>query len=114
MEYREIIYAEFSRRRSQNRFYSLRKFAIDLGISKSHLSNILNSKRGLSPELARTIVGKLSLQKGMNHRAFVLLVTKQSARASYKRGLAAQALSRTYMKNAQIELHSLVRSQKPL
>ena len=49
MDYREIIKAEFYRRRINNPFYSLRSFAKDLGLTPMHLSYLFKGKRGLAP-----------------------------------------------------------------
>jgi plasmid maintenance system antidote protein VapI len=52
VDYREIIKAEFLKRRSENPFYSLRKFSKELGIAPSHLSYLIRGERGLSKDNA--------------------------------------------------------------
>lgn len=57
--YQSFLTHEFKSRLRKNRRYSLRAFARDLGLSPGFLSQVLAGKKGLSPEKASVIAGKL-------------------------------------------------------
>lgn len=61
IEARHILQDEFGVRRGLNPSYSLRAFARDLGVSPQQLSNVMNGRRGLGPELAERVAMKLEL-----------------------------------------------------
>ena len=59
--YKDILRSELITRIGRNSKYSLRAFARDLGLRPSHLSQILNDKKGVSQALASQIGLKLNL-----------------------------------------------------
>ena len=93
VDYREIIKAEFLRRRAKDPFYSLRSFAKDLGLFPSHLSDVLKSKRGLSKNNAFDIASALGL-KTFAAQKFRFMVSAQSGRSKIERTLAKQGLKK--------------------
>ena len=106
MTYREIIQAEFEKRRTKDLFYSLRKYAKDLGLNPMHLSNLLKGKRGLSDTSASKVALRLGLE-GSLASAFILLAATESGRSKARRRsaklilqkrLRAQALSKVNSK----------------
>ena len=56
-----MLKTEFVQRRGRNPHYSLRAFARDLGTDHSSLSQILRSRRRLSPQTIRRFGGRLRL-----------------------------------------------------
>ncbi|MEK6629022.1 MAG: helix-turn-helix domain-containing protein [Bdellovibrionota bacterium] len=98
INYREIINAEFVKRRKSTSFYSLRKFAVDLGLKPMHLSYILRGKRGLSKDNALQVASALGL-KSFELQSFRFLVSAQSGRSMLERSLAKQWLKNNSMKN---------------
>lgn len=63
MNYRKFLADELDRRIAKNPLYSLRAFARDLSISKTHLAEILRGKNQLSLELASKFIQKLNLER---------------------------------------------------
>lgn len=61
MTYRKFLAEELERRLAKNPLYSLRAFARDLGISKTHLAEILRGNNQLSLDSAAKFVKKLNL-----------------------------------------------------
>lgn len=61
--YQDYLKNELSERININPRYSLRSFAKSLKIDAGDLSRILNGTKVLTPELARKILGKLSLSR---------------------------------------------------
>lgn len=59
--YRKFLNDEFAARQLKNPSYSLRAYARDLGLSPTHLSDILREKGQLSSDRAATVVTKLNL-----------------------------------------------------
>ena len=97
MDYREMIKAEFLKRRQDDPFYSLRSFAKDLEILPSHLSYIMRGQRGLSKENAQRVALRMGLTSvAVQH--FRFLVSAQSGRSKTERGFARQGLQRKYLK----------------
>lgn len=91
VDYRDLIKSEFLSRRSKNQFYSLRKFAGDLGLTPMHLSYLFEHQRGLSKQKAAQVATALGL-RGYTAKAFLFLVSEQSGRAKMERALAKNAL----------------------
>lgn len=91
IDYRTILSEIHEERKSLNSAYSLRAFARDLKISPSTLSEILNSKKGLSPKLATSIARNLKLPD-WEVRYFCDLVTKHHAKSARDRKAAAMRL----------------------
>jgi hypothetical protein len=59
--FRGLLQAEFDRRRSANRRYSLRAFARSLAVDHSALSQILRGKRRITARSVRELGSKLAL-----------------------------------------------------
>jgi len=60
--FRLYIQSEFARRLSSNPQYSLRSFALQLGIDHSTLSQLLREKRALTPRMIKTLGARLGLR----------------------------------------------------
>jgi uncharacterized protein (TIGR02147 family) len=89
LDYRQILRREFEKRKTKNPKYSLRAYARYLGVVPSRLSEIFSGKRGLSPEVAASLVDKLdfsSFEKGL----FIDLVESEHSRSKIDRQLAAE------------------------
>lgn len=82
--YRQILKEELSLRCKHNPHYSLRAFARDLQISPSRLSEVLNSKQGLSRKAATAIAGKLDFTLE-EQEYFCDLVTSLHSRSKTER-----------------------------
>lgn len=105
MDYRDIVKAEFFRRRSIDPFYSLRSFAKDLNLEPMHLSYLLKHKRGLSKDNAMYVALELGLT-GFAARRFCFMVSAQSGRSRAERNLAKMGLEKKWIKKAELELRS--------
>lgn len=74
--------------------YSLRRFAKKLGVSSSHLSEVMSSKKHLSVEVAQ----KLAFKLGLNEREslyFTLLAQQETEKDPESRALIRQRLAQT-------------------
>ncbi|MBS1970949.1 MAG: TIGR02147 family protein [Bdellovibrionales bacterium] len=91
LNYRTILQTEFKRRQAKNSAYSLRAFARDLGLSSTHLSDILRAKSQLSTDRAATLVEKLDL-KGNDSELFLDLVEIECAGTGPAKRLAENRL----------------------
>ncbi|WP_413580904.1 TIGR02147 family protein [Bdellovibrio sp. HCB288] len=89
--YRSILIEELRKRQRKNPSYSLRAFARDIGVSVSRLSEVLNSKAGLSDSRAALIAEKLQL-KGKERAYFIDLVQAEHARSKIAKKSAAERL----------------------
>lgn len=98
MKYRDIIRAEFQRRREIKTFYSLRRFAQDLGIKPMHLSAIFKDKKGIGKEKSYLIARALGLTP-KESEYFRLLAAQESARAQCMRNLTSQGLKRKWLRD---------------
>jgi uncharacterized protein (TIGR02147 family) len=92
-DYRAILKEEFSRRCQRNRGYSLRAYARDLGLTSARLSEILNSRSGLSRSAALKIAQRLNYD-AHDSEIFCDLVESQHARSEVHREVARQRLKR--------------------
>lgn len=92
-DYRQILKGELERRCLRNRRYSLRAFARDLDLSSARLSEILNSKTGLSREKAETVCSILGFNDE-EKEFFCNLVESEHARSKTKRELAQARLTK--------------------
>jgi uncharacterized protein (TIGR02147 family) len=92
-DYRQILRIEMTERQQRNPRYSLRAFARDLGMSPSMLSDLLNSKHGLSRNSARKIAAGLDLQ-AQEREYFCDLVESTEARSAAARTAAKARLVR--------------------
>jgi uncharacterized protein (TIGR02147 family) len=60
--FRLYLQSEFAKRLSTNPQYSLRSFAMQLGINHSTVSQLLRGKRALTPRMIKTLGGRLGLR----------------------------------------------------
>lgn len=61
--YRDILKIEFQNRKSRNQSYSMRAFAHSIGVGSGALSEILNGKRKLGLNKAKSIAEKLNFNQ---------------------------------------------------
>ena len=61
MRFRDIVTAEFERRRRQNARYSLRGFALALGVHHATLSRLINSNRRIQDATISAVGPRLGL-----------------------------------------------------
>lgn len=87
-DYRQILKSKLTERGQDKRGYSLRSFAKDLGISVSQLSDVLNRKKGLSLDKAKSIASKLGFTESEQDQ-FCLLVRASDSRSRIERIRAA-------------------------
>jgi uncharacterized protein (TIGR02147 family) len=97
--YREVLRDELTNRIQKNSKYSLRAFARDLDISNSMLSEILNKKKMLSTEKARSICKNLNLSD-LEVNYFIDLVTIDSNNTSETQMLAKNRVSKAKLEGA--------------
>jgi uncharacterized protein (TIGR02147 family) len=91
VSYRLFLIEEFKRRKMRNSAYSLRAYSRDLQVSVARLSEILNSKAGLSVKSATKMTE--SLPWSADKKAlFIDLVTSQHHRSALARRLATERL----------------------
>jgi transcriptional regulator with XRE-family HTH domain len=90
-DYRDYLRQEYLRRRATVPGYSLRAYARDLGLSPSHLCEILNGGQNLSPARARLIAARLSLSPAAERR-FSALVDVAGRKAALVRAEAEREL----------------------
>lgn len=91
-DYRDLLRDELAARQLRKPTYSLRAFSRDLGVSPSHLSDLLILKKNLSEAKAGEILERLNWQED-SKRVFWLAFKKQTARNTklrlgYERELA--------------------------
>jgi len=86
--FRSLLRNEYAARNLRNTRYSLRAFSKDLGLPATRLSDVLNSRQGLSVEVAKKITKKLGWPD-VEAEYFCTLVQKEHAR-SHSGRLAAQ------------------------
>lgn len=84
MDFRKILSDELHRRAEVDPTYSLRRFARDLELSPSSLSDVLNKKHGLSAAKARSVAKHLGYDKDAAER-FCALVVYQCSRSKDRR-----------------------------
>lgn len=73
--YREYLYHWYLNRVEADRSYSLRRYAQDLGVSASTLSEVMNQKHNLSLKNARVICRKLGLNAGEQDHFLALVAS---------------------------------------
>ncbi|RYZ92248.1 MAG: TIGR02147 family protein [Proteobacteria bacterium] len=78
--YRQILQQRLEELTDRNPSYSLRAMARDVGLAPSLLSDVINSKRGISPERAIGVAQSLKLSK-LDSEIFVLLVQLEGTTA---------------------------------
>lgn len=84
---REILQNALAERVSVNHRYSLRAFARDIGLSPQQLSNVMNGRRGLSPELAEKIASQINLSE-LEKTIFLESLKAKFARRKSERAIA--------------------------
>ncbi|WP_413578033.1 DUF4423 domain-containing protein [Bdellovibrio sp. HCB290] len=89
--YRSILIEELRKRQRKNPSYSLRAYARDIGLSVSRLSEVLNSKAGLSDARAAVIADRLHF-KGKDKAYFIDLVQAEHARSKIAKRSATERL----------------------
>ncbi|HEY0614378.1 MAG TPA: helix-turn-helix domain-containing protein [Candidatus Elarobacter sp.] len=80
-----MLREEFERRRRSNPRFSLRAFALVLGIDSASLSQVLRGRRAVSPRAAAALIGRLGL--GV---AEIDAAANESLRSSHERRLLRQ------------------------
>lgn len=90
--YRDVLKNELKLRIQKNPSYTLRSFALRLKMQASALSEILNGKRGLSPNRAGQVADALGFQN-WERQYFVSLVESMHARSKPVRDLALQKIA---------------------
>ncbi|MBO9665773.1 MAG: TIGR02147 family protein [Bdellovibrio sp.] len=96
---------ELRKRQRKNPSYSLRAFARDLGVSASRLSEVLNSKVGLSDSRAAAIADRLQLPED-DKAFFIDLVQSEHARSPITKKMAlSRVKARLLDKNTILDKH---------
>ena len=80
MTYREILNQEFIYRKKLDSNYSLRTYAKEIGLSPSHLSDVLKFKRGISENTATIISQRINLNDN-KAKYFIALVNREHGRS---------------------------------
>jgi uncharacterized protein (TIGR02147 family) len=88
-EAKDLLAEVLSERSAANPRYSLRAFARDLDVSPQQLSNVMNGRRGLGPELAEHVIQRLGLSG--EERDFFL----DSLRAKFSKSQLQRRIART-------------------
>lgn len=91
--YREWLRSELTERTQRNPQYSQRAFAKDLGIYPGQLNEILNEKKGLSPQKALRVSAGLGLNS-IESKYFCDLVVMSDARSQDARLAVEQRLKK--------------------
>lgn len=86
MDYREILREQLKRRQELNPRFSLRSFAVKLGISPSKISEVFSGKKKLSHARLEEIAKKLNL-KGPQKEIFLLSAELESTKSNNKEEL---------------------------
>lgn len=100
----DILWHHFELRAAKNAHYSLRAFARDLNFTPSHLSDIMNKKKGLSATTAKGIAEKLDLN-WREKDFFILSVEAMHARDLKRRAAARAALDAKKYEFTAVELN---------
>ena len=88
-DYVEILKYFYQKRVHNNRKYSLRSYARDLGITSSRLSQILQKKYGLSKKAGEEISEKLKLNK-FEKEVFCNLISIKHSRSKKEKAKASE------------------------
>lgn len=89
--YQNVLKDELRKRQLRNKSYSLRSYARDLSVAPSWLSEVLNSKKGISKNKAVEITTKLGLRP-KNSERFILSTESKFARSPKRRNGAIKDL----------------------
>jgi transcriptional regulator with XRE-family HTH domain len=97
VNFQQMLRAEFGQRRQRNPRYSLRAFARYLGTDHSTLSQLLRSRRNLSPRMVRRLGERLRLGSEkisdacvQQHAEAILRLARSPAFRANSRWIAAQ------------------------
>ena len=82
-DYRTILSSEFQTRHEKNTRYSLRAFALSLGVDASFLSKIKSGKLMLSVDVAAAMAKKLKLNSEMRKQFIMSAAEEQKCHALY-------------------------------
>ena len=82
-DYRKILSTEFQVRNEKNTRYSLRAFALLLGVDASFLSKINSGKLMLSVDVAASMAKKLKLNDEMRKQFIMSAAEEQKCHALY-------------------------------
>ncbi len=93
LSYQDILIFEYERRVQKNSHYSRRAFARDLSLSASFLSQILTSKKKLSPDKASIIVNKIQCSQKQKD-LFLTLVRLADAKSDEYKATIRKELSK--------------------
>jgi uncharacterized protein (TIGR02147 family) len=96
MNYRELLANELEKRLAKNPQYSVRAFARDLDISKTHLAEILRGKNQLSVELADKFTKKLNFDRAEAEN-FLDLVEAESGASTLLKTRAQKRLEARFL-----------------
>ncbi len=105
-DYRDFLRNELKLRQKLNAKYSLRDFAKHIGLSPSHLCEVLKGKKGISRNKAQRMCVVFGFGSPTS-MCFQFLVAAQSGRSKVERNGAAMTLrTRHFMARAFKDLHS--------
>lgn len=112
-DYRDILRKELRNRKRINPKYSLRDFAKHLGLTPSHLCEVMKNKKRLSEKTAGLITRNCNMPH-LAARRFRYLTVAVSGRSLYKRNMARQGLKLTFMPKAKTQLREFIQPEKNL
>ncbi|MDA9951439.1 TIGR02147 family protein [Oligoflexaceae bacterium] len=98
--FRTFLKDEICKRQQMQSTYSMRKFAKDIGVSPSLLSEVLNRKHCFSVKSAESISNKLGL-KGVEKNLFFNLVKSENSRNKFIRDDAKVRVKEIQVNHAQ-------------
>lgn len=104
-DYRDLLQIELTQRMGTDSSYSLRKFAADLKMNPSQLSEVLKKKHGISLFKSQEIISQLNWSED-NKTFFCELVALNNSKNELRKELARERLDRINSKQKilQIEL----------
>lgn len=104
-DYRDFLRDRLGQRRQLDARYSLRRFALDIGLSPSRLSEVLNGGKGLSATSGAKISQALGLS-GDEAAMFRLLIASQNNKSIEKRAQAQAAIIGLRSEKATLKIDS--------
>jgi len=87
MDYRDILKAQLQRRKELNPRFSLRSFALKLGLAPSKVSEVLSGKKKLSAARLEDLAKRLNL-KGKEKEIFLISAELESSKSKDKSQLS--------------------------
>ncbi len=100
--FRQFLVDELQKRQKRNSSYSMNAFARDIGLTSSRLSEILNSKVGMSEARAKQIAERLLLPESEKNY-FIDLVQSEHGRSSMAKKAAQARLHERFVGARKIE-----------